>query len=85
MYLIPDKFTDLNSCTLKVGAIILKNLYENNKNKMKYTELFEKLEKEYGDDTGYGLKSNKIIPKIILFLLNKINYKLKGDLVELIK
>ena len=35
MYLIPDKFMDLNSCTLKIGAKILKNLYENNKNKMK--------------------------------------------------
>ena len=81
MYLIPDKFMALNSCTLKIGAKILKNLYENNKNKMKYTELFEKLEKEYGDDTGY------VLPPALnfLFLLNKINYKLKGDLVELIK
>ena len=81
MYLIPDKFTDLNSCTLKIGAIILKNLYESKKNKIKYTELFEKLEKEYGDDTGY------VLPPALnfLFLLNKINYKLKGDLVELIK
>ena len=43
--------------------------------------MIEKLEKEYGDDTGY------VLPPALnfLFLLNKINYKLKGDLVELIK
>lgn len=79
MYLIPDKFTDLNSCTLNIGAKILKILVENQKNKIKYSKLYEELEKEYKDDTGY------ILPPALnfLFILGKVRYKTKGDFVEL--
>lgn len=81
MYLIPDKFTNLNNCTLKIGAEILKILFEKEKNRIRYDELYRELKINYGEDTGY------VLPPALnfLFLLNKIKYKIKGDFVELIK
>lgn len=79
MYLIPDKFMNFNSCTLKVGAEILKILIKNKK--IKYPILYKKIEEIYKEDTTYIF-----FPALnFLYLLGKINYKAKSDLVELVK
>lgn len=79
MYLIPDKFTDFNSCTLKIGAEILKILLENKK--IKYPVLYEKFKEIYKEDADYIF-----LPALnFLYLLGKVKYKVKRDLLELVE
>ena len=79
MYLIPDKFIDFNSCTLKIGAEILKILLENKK--IKYPVLYEKFKEIYKEDADYIF-----LPALnFLYLLGKVEYKVKRDLLELIE
>lgn len=78
MYLTPNKFMDLNLCMLKIGAEILKILLD--KNKIKYSQLYTKFEEKYKENTEYIF-----IPALnFLFLLGKIKYKIKTDIIELI-
>lgn len=78
MIIKPNMFMDLNTCTLKIGSEILKELLE--KKEVKYSKLFSKLEEKYKDDTEY------IFPEALsfLYLLGKIEYKIKNDTVRLI-
>lgn len=79
MYLIPDKFMNFNNCMLKVGAEIIKILLENKK--IKYPVLYAKFKEIYKEDTDYIF-----LPALnFLYLLGKIDYKIKKDMVELIK
>ena len=78
MYLTPNKCMDLNLCMLKIGAEILKILLE--KKKIKYAILYEEFEKKYKEDTEYIF-----LPALnFLYLLGKIKYRVKTDIVELI-
>lgn len=79
MYLIPDKFMNFDNCMLKIGAEILKILLKNKK--IKYPILYEKFRETYKEDTDYIF-----LPALnFLYLLGKINYKVKSDIVELIE
>lgn len=78
MSIKPDRFMDLNTCTLKIGGEIIKELLK--ANQLKYSKLFNILEKKYKDDTEY------IFPEALsfLYLLGKVEYNLKSDTVRLI-
>lgn len=79
MYLVPNKFMKFNSCMLKVGAEIIKILLENKE--IKYSTLYDNFKKIYKEDTDYIF-----LPALnFLYLLGKIEYKIKKDMVELVQ
>lgn len=79
MYLVPNKFMKFNSCMLKVGAEIIKILLENKE--IKYSILYDNFKKIYKEDTDYIF-----LPALnFLYLLGKIEYKIKKDMVELVQ
>lgn len=79
MYLVPNKFMKFDNCMLKVGAEIIKILLKNKK--IKYSTLYDNFKKIYKEDTDYIF-----LPALnFLYLLGKIEYKIKKDMVELIQ
>lgn len=68
-----------DNCMLKVGAEIIKILLKNKK--IKYSTLYDNFKKIYKEDTDYIF-----LPALnFLYLLGKIEYKIKKDMVELIQ
>ena len=79
MYLVPNKFMKFDNCMLKVGAEIIKILLKNKK--IKYSILYDNFKKIYKEDTDYIF-----LPALnFLYLLGKIEYKIKKDMVELVQ
>ena len=79
MYLVPNKFMKFDNCMLKVGAEIIKILLKNKK--IKYSTLYDNFKKSYKEDTDYIF-----LPALnFLYLLGKIEYKIKKDMVELVQ
>lgn len=79
MYLVPNKFMKFDNCMLKVGAEIIKILLKNKK--IKYSTLYDNFKKIYKEDTDYIF-----LPALnFLYLLGKIEYKIKKDMVELVQ
>ncbi|WP_138420902.1 ABC-three component system middle component 8 [Aquibacillus sediminis] len=74
----PDKFTDLNRSLLYTVALLIKEFKEN-ENKCSYGELYTAIEKQIGEDVLY-----LFLPAIdFLFLLGKLDYDLKTDVLEM--
>lgn len=68
-----------DNCMLKVGAEIIKILLKNKK--IKYSTLYDNFKKIYKEDTDYIF-----LPALnFLYLLGKIEYKIKKDMVELVQ
>ena len=68
-----------DNCMLKVGAEIIKILIKNKK--IKYSTLYDNFKKIYKEDTDYIF-----LPALnFLYLLGKIEYKIKKDMVELVQ
>ena len=79
MYLVPNKFMKFDNCMLKVGAEIIKIIIKNKK--IKYSTLYDNFKKIYKEDTDYIF-----LPALnFLYLLGKIEYKIKKDMVELVQ
>ncbi len=78
MSIKPDRFMNLDTCTLKVSGEIIKKLLS--VKQLEYSTLFKALEKKYINDTEY------IFPEALsfLYLLGKVEYDVDSDIVRLI-
>lgn len=75
----PHKYMNLHLSVLKISSLILKDLLK--KRIVKYSELYEKLEKKFGDDLMY------VFPLALSFLYiqKAIKYHDKTDSFEYIE
>ncbi|WP_099336442.1 ABC-three component system middle component 8 [Clostridium cadaveris] len=75
----PTKFLNLNTCILKISSEILSILIE--EKSITFSDLQSKLLKDSNEDYEYNF-----LPSIdFLFLLGKIKYSPKTDILELIQ
>lgn len=78
MIIVPDRFMDLNTCTLKVSGEILDYLLK--EIEINYIDLFKRFQSKYNDSADYIFK-----PALsFLYLLGKLEYNLEKDTVRLI-
>jgi hypothetical protein len=74
----PDKFTDLNRSVVYTVALLIKEFKEN-ENNCSYSKLYKAVEEQIGEDVLY-----LFLPAIdFLFLLGKVDYDLKTDVLEM--
>ncbi|TFE23993.1 ABC-three component system middle component 7 [Cohnella luojiensis] len=74
----PHKYLDLDHSVLRISTRILEELMK--MRKMEYIDLFNILEKEFGDATD-----EIFLPAInFLYLLDKLDYSIQSDTLELI-
>jgi hypothetical protein len=74
----PHKYLDLDHCVLLITSRIIEELSKIRK--MEYFDLFNILEKEFGEATD-----DIFLPAInFLYLLGKLKYSIQSDTLELI-
>ena len=79
MYLITNKFIKFKNYIIKIKEKIIKIIIKNKK--IKYSTLYDNFKKIYKEDTDYIF-----LPALnFLYLLGKIEYKIKKDMVELVQ
>lgn len=74
----PNKYTDYNMSIVNVAAIVIKFLDENGA--MRYNDTLKQVQNKVGEESKHVFQN----ALNFLFLLGKINYFSKEDLLELI-
>lgn len=74
----PHKYLDIDSCVLRVGSLILKEMIDSKI--ISYAELYNKIYKIVGQNSEYTF-----LPSLnFIYLLGKIEYHEENDMLELL-
>lgn len=74
----PHKYLDVNSCVVRVGSLILREMMDNKI--IGYKELYDRIYSKVGENVKYTF-----LPSLnFIYLLGKIKYYSESDMLELI-